>query len=842
VHFKNSGAGEVDMAGNKTPIPYKEIASAALNSIESLVKAWLPGGKRVGMEWQVTNPNRADANPGSFNVNIRGDSLHIGRWGDFATDDAKGKDLIGLYAYLNYLDQWDAAIEVADLIGFQLPDGCRPQSNQGKERKAPIVDHTKVKPKKVKVARAMTLVVPVPSGAPEAPLANPYRGLPVLKWEYKDANGQTLGYIFRFNKSNGEKEHTPLTLWRDDATGKLSWEWKQWSDKGRPLYGLDRLAAKPEAWVLLVEGEKCADAPGDMIQGATVTWPGGANAWKNVDWSPLAGKKIRAWSDCDGKREKLTNAEKEDGIDPLSKPLLPEHKQPGVKAMLGIKAILEELDPTTDFELIDIPKPLEKPDGWDIADAITVDKFTPDRLRDFLTHTREFSPADAVDTAPDNVLPFKPKLVQPPDPAAASDEDEPATWKSFLLRTKGYDLVPNLSNVWDILQNDDRWQGVLAYDEFAQRVVKLKKPPFWNGQGEVGEWNAQDDAHTAVWLAKIYRFSPSAGLVAEAVELHARSNTVNPPKDWITSLKWDGQERLPTWMQKYMGVPITKYTKRVATWFFMGMVKRVLEPGCKFDYCLVLEGPQGRKKSSALAVIGGEWYGDTDLDLHNKDSMSALRGKILYEFSELGSVAKAEATKQKSFLSRQVDEYRPVYGRREIRVPRQLVFSGSTNEWEWNKDPTGGRRFWPVEVMQEIDIDGLKAVRDQLFAEALERVNDGLRYWPTLEEQTEYFDKEQLKRTIHESYIDAIEPFLNIQVTPFTLYHVANEWLKIDPSKISRDIQTRLGNALRQLDCKRVEKRNSEHRFWYEPPPKKQALSGTGSNQNDEDDDDQIPF
>jgi putative DNA primase/helicase len=258
----------------------------------------------------------------------------------------------------------------------------------------------------------------------------------------------------------------------------------------------------------------------------------------------------------------------------------------------------------------------------------------------------------------------------------------------------------------------------------------------------------------------------------------------------------------------------------------------------------VLEGPQGRKKSTALAIIGGQWYGDTDLDLHSKDSLSALRGKMLYEFSELGSVAKAEATKQKSFLSRQTDEYRPVYGRREIRAPRQLIFSGTTNEWEWNKDPTGGRRFWPVTVAQEIDAEGLKAARDQLFAEAVVMVNEGKRYWPTSQEQSELFDPEQLSRSIHDSFIDALHEPVNKQLDEFTLYYALSEWLKIPIQNQTRDIQTRVGNAIRQLGCKRIEKRsNKESRFWYEPPEgNAERLTSTAGHQIKEDDDETIPF
>ncbi|KQT37696.1 VapE domain-containing protein [Methylophilus sp. Leaf414] len=799
-----------------TPIPFSEIASAALNSIDTLLNHWLPGGKEQSGEYKVTNPLRADNKVGSFSINMR-----TGKWGDFATTDGAGNDLISLYAYLNGLDQHEAAFEVADQIGFRLPDGCRIDANQTRERKAPIVDPSKVKPSKPKEESPWHPVLPVPVNAEPAPEAHPHRRFPDSKWAYLDENGQLLGYVYRFNTSDGGKETIPLTYCKNDQTNKCEWRWMQWEEPNRPIYGLDRLAAKPDAYVVLVEGEKCADAPGDMLQGVTVSWPGGSKAIDKVNWLALAGRKIYAFADCDAKREKLSKKEKEDGVDPLSKPLLPEAKQPGMQAMLKIREKLMALDPSTEFHLVDIPKPGEKPDGWDIYDAIHADGMNAPALTAFITNTRP-----PLTLVADN---SKQQLTAEP---ADAEEDETPKWVKCMLRKNG-DLTPCLANIVDILENDSRWKGVLAFDEFAQRVVKLKPPPFWNNRGVAGEWDAQDDARLAMWITKIWRFNVSSSIVAESVEVAARNNVVNPPREWLEGLKWDGKKRLLKWMNQYMGVADNEYTQRVGCWFFMGMVKRVIDPGCKFDYCLVLEGPQGRKKSSALEIIGGPWFGDTDLDLHNKDAMSALRGKMLYEISEMGALAKAEASKQKSFLSRKYDEYRPVYGRREIRVPRQVIFAGTVNDWEWNKDPTGGRRFWPVEVSIHIDGEGLKEVREQLFAEAYARVMAGQRYWPTPEEQETLFDKEQLQRTIHESYIDGLEEWViqrGSELHPeFTLFDAATKGLNIDAKGIGRDIQTRIGNALRQLGCKRVEKRNSEHRFWYKPPERKQATSDTGA-------------
>ncbi len=401
-------------------------------------------------------------------------------------------------------------------------------------------------------------------------------------------------------------------------------------------------------------------------------------------------------------------------------------------------------------------------------------------------------------------------------PASAAAVAGAPGWRKALLCTTKGDLVCCLANVYDILLHSGVWAGVLGFDEFAQRTVKLKAPPYFGG--ERGEWTGADDSRTAIWLSRVWRFSPATALVAEAIETLALANSFHPVRDWLRALPpWDGIARADMWLCDFLDVDDSPYVRLVARFYLVGMVARVMRPGVKFDYCLVAEGPQGEGKSSVAAVLGGEWFGDTDLDLHNKDAMSALRGKWVYEFAEMGSVTRSEASRQKSFLSRQFDEFRPVYGRREIRLSRQVVFFGTTNEWEWNKDPTGGRRFWPVAV-RSINLEGLRAVRDQLFAEALALFDAGERFWPTKEEQRRLFDPEQLAREQAEGLIDALHDWVYGQVAEFSLATAVMEGLKLDASKLTRDLQTRVGQSLVKLGCTKVERRNGMTRFWYTPP------------------------
>ena len=207
-----------------------------------------------------------------------------------------------------------------------------------------------------------------PADAPEPPRAHVKRGLPERSWCYRDAAGGVLGFVFRFRTSDGGKEVLPLTWCRNEDTGAVEWRWMAFAEP-RPLYGLEALAARPEATVLLVEGEKCADAAqAELPELVVVSWPGGGKADGKVDWSPLAGRKVITWADADAKRVPLTPEEREAGLSVMDKPLLPEAEQPGVATMARIRERLLELG--CRVWNVKLPPPGAKPGGWDVADAV----------------------------------------------------------------------------------------------------------------------------------------------------------------------------------------------------------------------------------------------------------------------------------------------------------------------------------------------------------------------------------------------------------------------------------------------------------------------------------------
>lgn len=654
-------------------------------------------------------------------------------------------------------------------------------------------------------------ILPVPEDAPAARMRHSTRGDPLRAFIYRDADGQLLGYTARFLTSTGEAVHLPMT-WCQDQDGMRGWRWIQFP-RYRPVYGLERLSSDADlSWTFVVFDEHEAEWGQKLLaeewKWDFVSWPGGIRKIDEVDWSALRGRNIVIWPTLTMDRAKMRRDSADGGA------VLPREQQSGWKAALKLEKILIGFGCT----VVGIADPFKSDglqEGFGPAMAGTQD-WERKRLSDWVWSN---SGRGMGDEYAQRVRKLKGERVEAdPPPGSAQPEfvsSEP--WQALLIRKSG-DLVACLANVHDIIANSHEWKGVIAFDEFAQRVVKLKPPPYPGGQA--GEWESTDDSLTAMMLSRQFYFTPGSPLVAEAVEVLARENGFHPVRRWLRELKWDGVPRIDDWLTDFLGVEKTEYTRRVARWYLMGMIARVMKPGIKFDYCLVLEGIQGLKKSSAFAALGGEWFGDTDINLDNKDSMSALRGKWIYEFQELGSLARHESSKQKSFISRQVDEFRPVYGRREIRCPRQVVFGGTTNDWEWNKDPTGGRRFWPVAVAQQVHIEGLKEVREQLFAEALVLFEAGERYWPDFDEQRDIFDPEQLKREQQDSLIDALHDWVYRQTSDFSIATAAIDGLKLDASKLTRDLQTRIGISLRKLGCAKVEKRNGMIRYWYKPPQK----------------------
>lgn len=450
-------------------------------------------------------------------------------------------------------------------------------------------------------------------------------------------------------------------------------------------------------------------------------------------------------------------------------------------------------------------------------------------------------PKDSPDSTPAGQSPPR----RPAAPAGGADNPAEDDWRRWLLYKKG-DVSACLANAELILANLPEWQGVVGFDLFAERTVFRQAMPFdLNGKAD-GEWTDHLDMMTAIHLQRQWgvEFSPST--VAQGVEVLARRHPFHPVRDALEALPaWDGVTRNTEWLSDFLDVERTEYTALVGQLFLRGMIKRVMEPGCKFDYCLVLEGEQGRGKSSVARILSWRWFCDTDLDLNNKDSLMALPGHWVYEIAELGSLMKAEERKQKSFLSRQEDEYRPPYGKRLIKVPRQSVFIGTTNEDEYLKDSSGGRRFWPVRVGEEINLDGLRACLELMLAEALHDYHECAPCWPSRDEQDRLFTPEQAKRGMPEPFEDFLWRFVQDQAAPFSMKEVADH-LHLTPDKLTPAITGRIGTVLRKHGCVRKDNNRasdpSRRRLYLPPSMLKQGGAADTESPAPDDATPRVPF
>jgi predicted P-loop ATPase len=331
-------------------------------------------------------------------------------------------------------------------------------------------------------------------------------------------------------------------------------------------------------------------------------------------------------------------------------------------------------------------------------------------------------------------------------------------WREGLQRNSRGGVLGNFRNVTHTLRNAPEWSEVLGYDEFAARVI-TKRSPYWGGDSQT-EWDDHHDRLAWEWFQEA-GIPAGSGVVGAGIQTVAMENRFHPVRNYLDGLRWDGQERLDTWPTTYLGAPDTPYVRAVGSRFLTSAVARIFEPGCKVDHMLTLEGPQGRMKSSALRVLAHPWFTDHLSKVGTKDAALELAGTWLVEVSELDALAKAGQSAIKSFLSRQVDRFRPPYGRRLTTQRRQCVFAGTINpNGPYLKDRTGARRFWPI-ACGIIDLDALRRDRDQLWAEAVVRFRGGNPWWLESPELESLAGREQEQRMeIDDPWSEGIERWL----------------------------------------------------------------------------------
>lgn len=389
---------------------------------------------------------------------------------------------------------------------------------------------------------------------------------------------------------------------------------------------------------------------------------------------------------------------------------------------------------------------------------------------------------------------------------------------------------PCLSNLAIILSEDPHCKDKIRYNAFSCMV-------------EIEGVDKTDDldTHVAIAIHRAYDLDAPTEKVREALAYVAkRYGSYDPLVDYLRGLRWDGVKRIPTFFQDYFGVKVPlvydPYEKKsvpapgllvaAARCFFVGMVARGLSPGCKLDTQVVLSGLGGKGKSRGIAALcpRSEWFSDTQIDLRDKDRFQALDGIWICENAEMDMLGNAALTRLKGFLSSCADRYRRPYDRTPQRHARRTGFIGSTNEEEIGKD----RRFHPLDVEDRgrVNVDGIIAIRDQLWAEAVFRYDHGEAWHLNDIEARNMGDHAEKYRTVH-PWESLIADFLHDSQTRLlyadTGFHIADVLttaLKIDTARQDRRAAMDAAKILKDVfGCKkeRAQAGNVRERRWFAP-------------------------
>ncbi len=426
------------------------------------------------------------------------------------------------------------------------------------------------------------------------------------------------------------------------------------------------------------------------------------------------------------------------------------------------------------------------------------------------------------------------------------------SWRSGLLLNDEGEPRPILANAIHALRHAPEWDGVLWHNEFATTTVARKPPPWAAGAPgwEDMPWSDRDDYLVAEWLQRQGIMAP-ASVAGQGVETVARDRVFHPVREYLDGLVWDGTARLDRWLMTYLGVADTPYARAVGARWLSSAVARTYVPGAKADCVLILEGPQGIKKSSALMTLAEPWFTDRLSDLGSKDAAMETKGVWIIEVAELDSMSRTEVGAIKAFISRTHDRFRPPYGKRLVDLPRQCVFAGSVNpEGGYLKDATGGRRFWPV-LCRTIDVERLRTDRDQLWAEARDRFRAGEPWWLESRELNAAAAEEQDDRYQGDAWEDPIRQYLECEVQwsengygerkPYhvprpeplndtSVAEVLEHALGIERGRWSQADQNRVVRCLVSMGFKRRKVRRNGEREWryLRDPDTRNACGPTG--------------
>ena len=620
-------------------------------------------------------------------------------------------------------------------------------------------------------------------------------GAPIADYAYHNAAGQDVLHVCRyrpFNDGDAPPVEDVITLywtWTDST-----WVARRGAPERSPLFQLDRLNEHYASPAYVTDTEESAAALQMLFdeheyRAIATTFPGGLGRATRDDLLLLMERPVTFWISHRVDRAR-------DG------------------AMKAASLLWRGENREVGF----IHTPTDKPAGWGASTAVETGWSWAD-IRDFMKDHRrglEAVPRDVPEAAAPNPGVDVEIMHEPREAPIGGSLME--KWRTAALSCNAngapYNNMFNASRIIEVSKGAycDVW-----LDEFRDKIMTRG-----SAEEEAREWREVDTFELTRFIQSpqgygIQKMSPT--MVHEAVVLQASKQKRNEVRDWLQSLKWDGKNRLNESFIRGWGVNDTAYYRAIGRCFIMGAAARILLPGCKVDTLPVFEGAQGIFKSTSLLTLASErWYDEPSYDVGSIDFLQSLKGKWILEFAEMAVLSGRQGDKNNSVITRRVDTYRPSYGRIAVSYPRMCVFAATTNNPEWNDSEFGARRFWPVRCGR-IDLGYIAELREQLFAEAVARVERGEQWFDVPLDEAK---SEQEARIPVDAWDKLIKDYLQFR-QECEIGEILLGALDIkDTAKWSGALARRVGVILRRNGWLSV--RTAQRRFWrnsqkVQPPP-----------------------
>ena len=341
------------------------------------------------------------------------------------------------------------------------------------------------------------------------------------------------------------------------------------------------------------------------------------------------------------------------------------------------------------------------------------------------------------------------------------------SWVEQLEANTRGDYESSANNINLIIQNDKMIKNAFKLNIFDNKRYVVHSLP-WRKVNGIELFRDVDYAGIRNYIECVYGIV-SSQKVDDALSLEFEKKRFHPIIDYIKSIKWDGVNRVDTLLIDYFGAEDNDYTRAAIRKMLCAAVARIFEPGIKFDLVLILVGEQGTYKSTFVKKLGMDWFSDTFTTVQGKESFEQIQGAWIIEIAELSGLKKAEVETIKHYIAKREDSFRPAYGRVVETYKRQCVFFGTTNSKDFLKDPTGNRRFMPVDVRRDhvtksVVADLTPEEVAQIWAEAYQfylqnepLYLDGKEDVLAKVEQAKHAESDE-RRGIIEAYLDRLYP------------------------------------------------------------------------------------